>query len=81
MDPDSKLLFAINLNGKTTICKVIPENGNYYIQLNDVDAATIRLNENDMWIQLKGGCLPHESVEEIGSHIEAIYREKLFADN
>jgi hypothetical protein len=81
MDPDSKLQFAIKFDNKMMSCKVILENGNYFIQLNDVDVATIRLNENDRWVQSKGGRLPYEFIEEIGSHIEARYREKLFAEN
>ncbi len=81
MNPDSKLLFTIKLNGKVMSCKVISEEGDYYIQLDDIDIATIRLNDSDKWIQLKGRRLTHELIEEIGSNIEALYRERLFADN
>lgn len=81
MDPDSKLLFTIKLNGKSVSCKVIFEEGNYYIQLDETDAAVMRLNENDRWVQIKGRRLAHEVIEEIGSNIEALYRERLFADN
>jgi hypothetical protein len=81
MDPDSKLLFAIKLNDKMMSCKVIPENENYYIQLDDTDVATIRLNQSDRWVQLNGSRLPNEFIEEVGSRIEARYREKLFAEN
>jgi hypothetical protein len=81
MKPDDKLKLVIKLNDKMLHCIVIQSNDNYEVLLYNMGIATIKLNQNEKWVQLSGPSLPEEFIGEIGSNIEATHRQELFADN
>ena len=81
MKPNDKLKLTIEYNRHVLHCIVIQNESNYQVLLNNIDVATIQLNKNEKWVQLNGHRLPEEFVGEIGSRIEASYRQELFAEN
>ena len=81
MKPDDRLQFDIKLNQKIWHCEIIPNEGNYILLLDNQETASIQLNKSEKWVQLNGRKLPAEFIDEVGSHIEASYREELFEGN
>ena len=81
MKPNDKLKLSIKLDNEVLHCLVIQSDANYQVLIYNSEIATIQLNKSEKWVQLNGPRLPEEFVCEIGSHIEASYRQELFAEN
>ncbi len=64
-----KLEFTLELNGNNHKISVKKsEEEGYIVKLNNVETATIKF-EGACWIQIHGGKLPHDFIEEIGKRI------------